>query len=729
MLKIPHALDALNFLSADVRNLFGPFINVYLVTDQHWTQTDVGLVTTASGLLGIALQTPIGAAIDVTRAKRAVIVATMAAMTVAAIIIFAFPTFWPIALATSMLALAGDVFVPAVSALTLGLVRREQLARRLGRNSAFNHGGNIAIALVAGGVGYLFSQRVVFLLVPLFAALTSAAVLTIPARRDRPRPRARSRRGRDDDGAAAGYGVLFRTPPAVIFAVCALLFHFANAPLLPLVGQKLALQFPKEATAMLSFCMVAAQGVMLPIAHLVGRNADRIGRRPIFLVAFAVLPIRAALYTFSDNAFWLLGVQLLDGVGAGIYEALTPLLIADVMRGTGRYNLAQGAVATTQGVGAVDQRAGGGRRGGPSRLFGRVPVSRRRRGDRLRVSFVLLMPETRNGRANSRRRPGRGGRRSAGRMNATAIVSLAILVLTYVGVAVGGIPGLRLDRAGIAFLGGAAMIAVGPLSLDEAFRAIDLDTIALLLGMMIVVAHLKVSGAFRALGALAIEHAHAPLVAAGHDDGARRRALGLPGQRRDLPRDDADRPCRSCGAEAQSGALSRRDRDGVQLRQRRDDHRQSAEHGDRRGVGHPLSGLRRGARAGRGLRARRGRRRRVARRSARNSPRRRVQPASQARPHARRPGGQGGLVCAGLAVAFFAGVAAGRGGDRRRRDPAVDPLDQAERIYREIDGPLLMLFAGLFVVVAGRRAGAADAGARSRWRRASASTSPGGSRR
>jgi MFS family permease len=138
----------------------------------------------------------------------------------------------------------------------------------------------------------------------------------------------------------------------MIFAVSALFFHFANAPLLPLVGQKLALQFPKEATAMLSFCMVAAQGVMLPIALVVGWRADRWGRRPIFLIAFAVLPIRAALYTLSDNAFWLLDVQLLDGVGAGIYQALTPLVIADIMRGTGRYNLAQGAVATTQGVGA-----------------------------------------------------------------------------------------------------------------------------------------------------------------------------------------------------------------------------------------------------------------------------------------------------------------------------------------------------------------------------------------
>ena len=115
MIPVSAALDALNFLSADVRNLFGPFVNVFLVTGRHWSQTDVGLVTTASGLLGIALQTPIGAAIDVTRAKRGVICLTMAAMTAAGVIIFAAPTFWPIAIALSILAVAGDAFAPAVS--------------------------------------------------------------------------------------------------------------------------------------------------------------------------------------------------------------------------------------------------------------------------------------------------------------------------------------------------------------------------------------------------------------------------------------------------------------------------------------------------------------------------------------------------------------------------------------------------------------------------------------
>jgi MFS family permease len=73
---------------------------------------------------------------------------------------------------------------------------------------------------------------------------------------------------------------------------------------------------------------------------------------PILLIGFAILPIRAVLYTLSDDSVWLITVQLLDGVGAGIFGVLTPLVVADLMRGTGRYNLALGAVATVQGVGA-----------------------------------------------------------------------------------------------------------------------------------------------------------------------------------------------------------------------------------------------------------------------------------------------------------------------------------------------------------------------------------------
>ena len=259
------------------------------------------------------------------------------------------------AIANSLMAVVGDVFGPAVAALTLGLYARKQLAPRMGRNSAFDHAGNVAIAVAAGAVGYAFSQRAVFLLVPVFAVLAGLAVLSIPAAAinyDRARDLREDPDAAGTPASAAGYSILFKSRPLVIFGLCVMLFHLANAALLPLVGQKLAAAYPKEATAMMSACIVAAQLVMLPIALLVGRTADAWGRKPLFLAGFAVLPLRAVLYTVSDNSFWLIGVQVLDGVGAGIFGALTPLVIADIMRGTGRYNLAQGAIATVQGIGA-----------------------------------------------------------------------------------------------------------------------------------------------------------------------------------------------------------------------------------------------------------------------------------------------------------------------------------------------------------------------------------------
>jgi MFS family permease len=103
----------------------------------------------------------------------------------------------------------------------------------------------------------------------------------------------------------------------------------------------------------MSACIVAAQIVMVPMAMLVGAKADVWGRKPLFLVALLVLAVRGSLYPLSDSAFWLVGVQLLDGVGAGIYGALFPVIVSDLMRGTGRFNVAQGAIITAQGVGAA----------------------------------------------------------------------------------------------------------------------------------------------------------------------------------------------------------------------------------------------------------------------------------------------------------------------------------------------------------------------------------------
>jgi MFS family permease len=163
--------------------------------------------------------------------------------------------------------------------------------------------------------------------------------------------------GTADDAASqeqpSGYQALLTCRPLLVFAVATVLFHFSNAAMLPLVGQKLALVNRNLGTTLMSVCIIAAQVVMVPVAMLVGKKADVWGRKPIFAVALGVLALRGALYPVSDNPYWLVSVQLLDGIGAGIFGALFPLVVADLTHGTGHFNVSQGAIATATGVGAA----------------------------------------------------------------------------------------------------------------------------------------------------------------------------------------------------------------------------------------------------------------------------------------------------------------------------------------------------------------------------------------
>jgi MFS family permease len=123
--------------------------------------------------------------------------------------------------------------------------------------------------------------------------------------------------------------------------------------MLPLLGERLSQAQKGTETLFMAACIVTAQVVMVPMAMLVGAKADAWGRKPLFLLGFTVLPIRGVLYTLWGNPYYLVSVQLLDGIGAGIFGALFFIVVADLTRGTGHYNLAQGCVSAAWGLGAA----------------------------------------------------------------------------------------------------------------------------------------------------------------------------------------------------------------------------------------------------------------------------------------------------------------------------------------------------------------------------------------
>jgi len=353
---VGRALDALNFFLADVRDGLGPYLAIYLLTEQKWDPGSIGLVMSLAAVAGIVAQTPAGALIDRSTAKRGLIVAAALIVTAASLTLPLLQRFELVAAAQALAATAGAIFAPAVAALTLGLVGPKNFARRTGRNEAFNHAGNATAAAIAGATAWFFGPVVVFWLLAAMAIASVIATLSIPADaidNDMARGLDAESEGGGMHRAPSGFQVLLTCRPLLIFAASTVVFHFANAAMLPLVGQKLALLNREIGTTLMSVCIIAAQLVMVPVAVLVGRKADVWGRKPIFAVALAVLAVRGALYPVSENPYWLVGVQLLDGVGAGIFGALFPLVVADLTRGTGHFNVSQGAIATATGLGGA----------------------------------------------------------------------------------------------------------------------------------------------------------------------------------------------------------------------------------------------------------------------------------------------------------------------------------------------------------------------------------------
>jgi len=347
------ALDAVNFFLADVRDGLGPYLAIYLLAVHKWDPASIGLVMTVAGLAALLAQTPAGALMDRVNAKRATVVIAALLVTGSCVVLPWITSFTLVAATQAVSAVAGTVFAPAIAAISLGIVGPRAFARRMGRNETFNHAGNAVAAVLAGGLAYIGGPVVVFYLMAALTLASVAAVLMVPAKAIDHEQARGSPAAPERQPGPSSFGMLLRDRTLLMLAACCALFHLANAAMLPLVGQKLSHTNPALATTLTAACIVAAQLVMVPAAMLVGTRADVWGRKPLLLAGFLILPIRGVLYPLSDAPAWLLGVQLLDGIGAGIFGALLPVMVSDLTQGTGRFNVTLGAVSTVFGLGAA----------------------------------------------------------------------------------------------------------------------------------------------------------------------------------------------------------------------------------------------------------------------------------------------------------------------------------------------------------------------------------------
>ncbi len=344
-------LEWLNFFMANVQTGFGPFISAYL-TSYAWPQGNIGLVLTISGIISLIGQLPAGIVVDAMRSKRLAAAIAIIAIAGCALALAAWPIFPMVLLAEVLHGIASCLIGPAIAAMTIGLVQRRFLSKQFGRNASFASVGAGLAAAAMGACGRLLSYQAVFIFTAILTLPALAALYFIHERDIHPH-HARGSSTQDEEPSVTSLtDILLRNRSLLILAGCFLLFHLANAAMLPLVASFVTMHAKERAATLIAALIVVPQIVVALTSPWIGRKSEQWGRKPLLLLGFAVLPIRGVLFSVVGSPYLLVATQLLDGISAAVIGVLLPIMVADVTRRSGHFNAALGAVGTAAGIGA-----------------------------------------------------------------------------------------------------------------------------------------------------------------------------------------------------------------------------------------------------------------------------------------------------------------------------------------------------------------------------------------
>jgi MFS family permease len=349
VLAAGRGLDWFNLFVANIQTGFGPFIAVYLIS-QSWTQTSIGLALSIGTIASMASQVPAGALVDEMPNKTRVAAFSVLAFTACALMFAVYPIPLFVYLAEILHGVSSCTLGPATAAMSLIIAGRFGMGLRLGRNARYAAIGNGVGALLMGACGQYVSERAVFFLTAVFTLPALAALL--PLRRVaiagmdlRPPPR------QPGEGWAHFLRVL-ADRRLLIFCGCAMLFTFANAPMLMLMSGAMTSKVGNP-SLLVAACIVLPQIIVALASPAMGRLAERRGRRIVLLIGFCVLPLRGLLFATSTNPALVVAVQALDGVAGACFGIMVPLIVSDVAARSGHFNLSLGFVGFAIGIGGT----------------------------------------------------------------------------------------------------------------------------------------------------------------------------------------------------------------------------------------------------------------------------------------------------------------------------------------------------------------------------------------
>jgi MFS family permease len=337
-------LNAANFFLAELTGVVMPFMTKFLA-ERNWRDDSIQYTAAACGLGVLLAQTPAGILTDRIRHHRVLLaLASLIVGLVFGVVPLVPSVWWVIDPLVFVGGVAQAFFIPLLGALALGLAGHGALHKLMGENQGWNHAGNIVAALAAMAAAAWIGLPAVFYTTAVVSGFAAASLFLI-------RPRGLNEEPGSGSESGPGLRALFRDRRIVVLFISVALFHLANAPVMPLVGQYIA-RLDGTNTQVAAVVLVA-QVVMVPVAIMAGWACHRFGRKLVFAVGFVVLPVRILLYSFSSDAWELVALQTLDGIGAGIYGVVVAVICADLTRQKGGFNTLQGLLATALSVGGV----------------------------------------------------------------------------------------------------------------------------------------------------------------------------------------------------------------------------------------------------------------------------------------------------------------------------------------------------------------------------------------
>ena len=363
-------------------NRMEPFVAVYFITYKGWEKVQIGYVSLVMNMIMLVLQTPAGDLLDKTDRKKGIICAAtlVAAVTTTAVVWTS--NFWAVMFLKTLEGVVTTIFLPGLMSLLLGVIPTQNVPKVVADCEVSNKVGSVLFCLGCGLISYYLYPNVsgVFYLLGAGGVAAAIFVLTIPdASIDHDRARSlhhfeieENAESEEDEKEKCEqetdkqekeevakqpmtYRELLSDQNIRVFAIVTFVYHLANAGVVPLVAQFVAIGNEREAMAFTSATLLIFYFVQAPTAFFVGKYVDKMNYKNMLLLAHFVLSIRCAilavLVVFWDNKYAITATQIFDGIGAGVYDTMIPIVVTKLTMGSGRFGFTFGFIVTCWRVG------------------------------------------------------------------------------------------------------------------------------------------------------------------------------------------------------------------------------------------------------------------------------------------------------------------------------------------------------------------------------------------